>query len=174
MLMRSARVAAATLSLLAALALAGCTEVRSSFTQGLAPAGTKVPTATPSPASSTEASSGSRARRTRPTALKSVDIALGQGAMARPGDSVAIIYTGSLPDGKRFDTSMDSSKPVTFTIGAGTVLKGWDMGLVGMSVGGTRKLTISPKYAYGAKGGVDGKVPPNSTVIFEITLLKIN
>lgn len=97
----------------------------------------------------------------------------GSGAAAKDGDNVSVHYTGTLENGEKFDSSLDRGQPFQFTLGVGQVIKGWDEGIVGMKTGEKRKLTIPPELGYGTKG-VSGKIPPNSTLIFEVEMLKIN
>lgn len=104
--------------------------------------------------------------------LKIEDITVGQGQEAKSGDTVVVHYTGTLENGKKFDSSLDRGQPFETQIGVGSVIKGWDQGIPGMKVGGKRKLTIPPDLGYGAQGaGAD--IPPNSTLIFEVELLEV-
>jgi FKBP-type peptidyl-prolyl cis-trans isomerase len=96
----------------------------------------------------------------------------GTGDEAKDGDEVTVNYKGTLEDGSVFDSSYERGEPFTFTLGQGQVIEGWDKGLVGMKVGGKRKLTIPPEMAYGEKGA-GSDIPPNSTLIFEVELLAI-
>src|SRR5438309_11611909 len=92
--------------------------------------------------------------------LKYADLKVGTGDEAKKGDNVEVHYTGWLKDGKKFDSSKDRGQPFPFRIGAGDVIKGWDEGVQGMKVGGTRKLIIPPDLAYG-KRGAGGVIPPD-------------
>ena len=105
-------------------------------------------------------------------ALKSEDLVVGSGAEAKTGQAVRVHYTGWLVDGKKFDSSLDSGDPFGFTLGKGQVIKGWDQGVVGMKVGGKRKLTIPPELAYGDKG-FPGAIPPGSTLVFDVELIAV-
>jgi protein-disulfide isomerase len=100
------------------------------------------------------------------------DTALGSGREVKSGDTIVVHYTGTLTDGKVFDTSRKRGEPFTFTIGQGRVIKGWEQGLVGMKVGGKRKLTIPPDLAYGDRG-MPPVIPARSTLIFDVELLSI-
>lgn len=100
------------------------------------------------------------------------NIKAGEGAEAVNGKSVTVNYTGTLKDGTKFDSSYDRNQPFVFNLGAGEVIKGWDMGVLGMKVGGKRKLTIPPDLGYGATGA-GGVIPPNATLIFEVELLGV-
>jgi FKBP-type peptidyl-prolyl cis-trans isomerase len=107
------------------------------------------------------------------TELKMEDTKVGTGDAAAAGKSVTVHYTGWLIDGTKFDSSKDRGQPFTFQLGAGQVIKGWDQGVVGMKVGGVRKLTIPPSLAYGERGA-GGVIPPNATLVFEVELLGVN
>jgi FKBP-type peptidyl-prolyl cis-trans isomerase FkpA len=99
------------------------------------------------------------------------DIKVGDGAEAKSGQTVTVHYVGTLTDGKKFDSSRDRGQGFSFKLGAGQVIQGWDQGVVGMKVGGMRKLTIPPELAYGDRG-FPGAIPPRSTLVFEVELLK--
>lgn len=107
-----------------------------------------------------------------PSGLQYEDLTVGTGASPTPGQTVVVHYTGWLTDGKKFDSSVDRGQPFNFPIGKGRVIKGWDEGVSTMKVGGKRKLTIPPELAYG-KQGFPGAIPPNSTLVFEVELLKL-
>jgi len=108
--------------------------------------------------------------------LKIEEKSVGNGATATAGQSVTVHYTGWLSDagkrGRKFDSSKDRGEPFVFPLGRGHVIKGWDEGVQGMKVGGTRELTIPPEMGYGARGA-GGVIPPNATLIFEVELLKV-
>lgn len=104
--------------------------------------------------------------------LKIEDLKLGIGTEAVSGKKVTVHYTGTLTDGAKFDSSLDRGTPFIFSLGAGEVIAGWDQGVVGMKVGGKRRLTIPPSLGYGENGAGD-TIPPNATLIFEVELLKV-
>jgi len=99
------------------------------------------------------------------------DLKVGSGATAASGKLVSAHYTGRFPDGKTFDSSYDTGVPIDFQLGTGKVIKGWDVGIEGMRVGGKRRLTIPPELAYGARGG--GPIPPNATLVFDVDLVAV-
>ena len=116
---------------------------------------------------------------TTPSGLQYEDITPGTGAEAVPGKRVRVHYTGWLYDptadksrGKKFDSSKDRGQPFAFGLGGGEVIGGWDEGVAGMLVGGTRVLTIPPELGYGARGA-GGVIPPNATLVFEVELIAV-
>lgn len=106
------------------------------------------------------------------TGLIVEDTREGTGNAVVTGDTVSVHYVGTLTDGTKFDSSRDRGMPFVFAVGAGRVIKGWDEGLIGMKIGGMRKLTIPSSLAYGA-AGIPGVIPPNATLVFEIELVGI-
>lgn len=103
--------------------------------------------------------------------LQMQDLVVGTGQEVKSGDTVTVNYLGTLLDGTKFDSSYDRNQPFTTQIGVGQVIKGWDEGIVGMKVGGKRKLTIPPALGYGDQAA--GSIPPNSTLVFEVELLSV-
>ena len=99
------------------------------------------------------------------------DFVLGEGLEAVKGAAVVMHYTGYLTDGTVFDTSLKRGRPFPFALGAGRVIKGWDLGIVGMRVGGKRRLVIPAEFGYAARAA--GKIPPNSTLIFTVELVSM-
>ncbi len=106
------------------------------------------------------------------TELQTEDTVVGTGEMAKAGDTVEVSYTGKLTDGTVFDSSKNHSGTFSFTVGAGEVIEGWDKGIPGMKVGGTRILTIPADMGYGDYG-VPGMIPGGATLIFEVELISI-
>ena len=104
--------------------------------------------------------------------MEQTDIVVGQGAEATAGKKVAVHYTGRLTDGTKFDSSLDRGAPLTFVLGAGRVIEGWEKGIAGMKVGGKRKLVIPPAMAYGSRG-FPPLIPPDSTLVFDVELLDV-
>jgi FKBP-type peptidyl-prolyl cis-trans isomerase FkpA len=116
---------------------------------------------------------------TTASGLQYEDTKVGTGAQAAAGQHVSVHYTGWLYDptannnrGKKFDSSKDRGQPFQFDLGGGQVIRGWDEGVQGMLVGGTRVLTISADLGYGARGA-GGVIPPNATLVFEVDLLGV-
>ena len=103
--------------------------------------------------------------------LQYQDVVVGSGEEAKPGDMIAAHYTGTLVDGTKFDSSYDRGQPFAFVLGGGMVIKGWDLGLVGMKVGGKRKLIIPPQLGYGSSD--HGPIPGNSTLLFDVELMAV-
>lgn len=103
--------------------------------------------------------------------LKIEDSQIGQGQEVKKGDTVQVHYLGTLTNNEKFDSSYDRNQPFEFQVGAGQVIEGWDQGLLGMRIGGKRKLTIPPALGYGNQPV--GSIPANSTLIFEIELIAI-
>jgi len=116
---------------------------------------------------------------TTPSGLEYEDTVTGTGAEATAGNHVRVHYTGWLYDpaaknsrGKKFDSSKDRGDPFSFGLGGGQVIRGWDEGVQGMKVGGTRVLTIPAELGYGARGA-GGAIPPNAMLVFEVELLAV-
>jgi FKBP-type peptidyl-prolyl cis-trans isomerase FkpA len=116
---------------------------------------------------------------TTASGLQYEDTVTGSGDAATPGQRVKVHYTGWLHDpasesnrGRKFDSSKDRGDPFSFQLGAGHVIGGWDEGVQGMRVGGTRVLVIPPELGYGARGA-GGVIPPNATLVFEVDLLAV-
>ena len=101
------------------------------------------------------------------------DTVIGEGAAAVAGRDVIVHYAGWLADGTQFDSSKEKQDPFQFTLGRKEVMAGWEEGLSGMKVGGTRKLTVPPQLAYGEDGAGD-TIPPNATLTFEVELLAVS
>ncbi|REJ81487.1 MAG: FKBP-type peptidyl-prolyl cis-trans isomerase [Acidobacteria bacterium] len=104
--------------------------------------------------------------------LQYLDVRVGEGDEARRGDDVTMHYTGWLPDGTEFDSSRSQNRTLVFRLGEGQVIRGWDLGVPGMRVGGVRRLRIPAKLAYGRRG-VPGRIPPDTDLEFEIELLAV-
>src|ERR687886_1509436 len=109
-----------------------------------------------------------------PTDLEVTDITVGDGAEAAPGDSVRVHYVGvAYSTGEEFDASYNRGAPLDFPLGAGRVIRGWDQGVVGMKVGGRRRLVIPPHLAYGDRGA-GGVIKPGETLIFVVDLVDVS
>ena len=108
------------------------------------------------------------------------DVVKGMGDEAFPGMVVIVHYTGWLYDaaapdhhGRKFDSSRDRGQPLSFPLGSGRVIRGWEQGIPGMKVGGKRRLVIPPSLAYGSRGAGNGVIPPNATLVFDVELLAV-
>lgn len=134
------------------------------------------PAETVSPSGDEPATEGNREANgivTLPSGLQYEDLRVGDGPSPQPGDRVTVHYTGTLTNGKQFDSSRDRGRPLQFTIGVGQVIKGWDEGVASMKVGGRRKLIIPSELGYGSRGA-GGVIPPDATLVFDVELLAIN
>ncbi len=116
----------------------------------------------------------STSKMTTDSGLIIEEIVVGEGDTAAAGQQVTVHYTGWLLDnGKKFDSSKDRNDPFQFGLGMRQVIAGWDEGVQGMKIGGTRKLTIPAALGYGTRGA-GGVIPPNATLVFEVELLGID
>jgi FKBP-type peptidyl-prolyl cis-trans isomerase FkpA len=107
-----------------------------------------------------------------PSGLRYQDVTTGEGAQATADRTVSVHYTGWLPNGEKFDSSRDRNQPFSFTLGAGQVIAGWDEGVAGMKVGGSRKLVIPAELGYGTSGAPPD-IPPGATLVFDVELLHV-
>ncbi len=111
-----------------------------------------------------------------PTGLKYIDMKVGKGEQPKPGQTIIVNYTGKLTNGTTFDSNVDPkfghTQPFITPIGVGKVIPGWDEGMVSMKVGGKRRLIVPSELGYGPQGSGD-KIPPNSTLIFDVELIKV-
>jgi len=105
--------------------------------------------------------------------LQYIEVVTGTGEEAKTGQRVSVHYTGWLTDGTKFDSSRDKNRPFMFQLGNGDVIKGWDLGVAGMRIGGKRRLIIPPDLGYGVRSAA-GVIPPNATLIFDVELLGVN
>lgn len=103
--------------------------------------------------------------------LEIYDLQPGTGAEAVAGKTVTAHYVGTLADGTKFDSSLDRGEPFSFTLGAGQVIQGWDLGIQGMKIGSVRRLVIAPELGYGDRA--IGPIPAGSTLVFEVQLLDV-
>lgn len=154
----------------ATLAITGCDKCSGAKDQATTAGNPASPSSTTAPANPA-APAATTAADTNGT-LQITDEKVGTGAEAADGKKVSVHYTGTLLDGTKFDSSKDRGQPFSFVLGSGMVIAGWDQGVKGMKEGGTRKLVIPPNLAYGNRA-VGGVIPPNSTLVFEIELLKV-
>lgn len=124
-----------------------------------------------------EAQAGAAAEQAQQQIMQNLiikDVTVGTGATAQNGDKVTVNYVGTLDNGTKFDSSYDRGQPFSFTLGAGQVIKGWDLGVAGMKVGGKRELTIPPELGYGANGVPQAGIPANATLHFTVELLSVS
>ena len=152
-----------------ALALSGCGASVPAVpaASSAAPAApTTAPAAQPSPATT-----GANVTTTA-SGLQYIEVSPGTGDAPKPGDLVSVHYRGTLPDGKVFDSSYERGKPISFALGTGQVIAGWDEGIALMRKGGKARLIIPPNLGYGASGA-GGVIPPNATLNFEVELVDI-
>lgn len=124
------------------------------------------------PAASQETLTTETMTQNTDSGLKIEDTVVGTGAESKKGDTLVVHYTGTLEDGTKFDSSVDRGEPFEFQIGQGYVIEGWDVGMLGMKVGGKRTLTIPSDMAYG-DNGIPGAIPGGATLIFEVEMLEI-
>jgi FKBP-type peptidyl-prolyl cis-trans isomerase len=162
----------------ATLAITGCDKCSGAKDQATTAANSSTTPSATTPANPTTPADGSTPAATPAPAdagngtLQITDVKEGTGAAAADGKKVSVHYTGTLLDGTKFDSSKDRGQPFSFVLGSGMVIAGWDQGVKGMKEGGVRKLVIPPNLAYGNRA-VGGVIPPNSTLVFEIELLKV-
>jgi len=135
------------------------------------------PTATGSPppaAGAADKPTNAKPSGPAPTTLQVQDLTPGTGPAAAAGDLLTVNYVGAIYEtGQEFDNSYDRGEPFQLELGSGMVIPGWEQGLVGLKEGGRRQLTIPPDLGYGPEGTSDGSIPPNSTLIFVVDLVKI-
>lgn len=166
------------LAVAAIVAVLGCQESKSGSTPAGTTSGTTTTTTTTSSGSGmsatakTETPAADVKEVTLPSGLKYQELTVGPGAEATNGKRVSIHYTGRLTNGEKFDSSLDRGQPLEFTLGAGEMIAGFDAGVLGMKVGGKRKITLPPDLAYGAAGRPP-VIPPNSTLIFDLELVDV-
>jgi peptidyl-prolyl cis-trans isomerase A (cyclophilin A) len=107
-----------------------------------------------------------------PSGLEYIEVQAGTGVQAVAGKNVSVHYTGKFQDGRVFDSSISRGEPLTFQLGRGNVIKGWDEGIALMKVGGKAQLIIPPNLGYGERGA-GGVIPPNATLVFDVELVNV-
>jgi FKBP-type peptidyl-prolyl cis-trans isomerase len=165
---------AVTLTLTTAFFLAACSQRDEPAESASASQTDSTATADAAPAASSPATG------TESMPLQKIELAPGNGAEIKSGQTALVHYTGWLYDtaaaenkGKKFDSSVDRNEPFEFPVGAGMVIKGWDEGVVGMKVGSKRRLVIPPEMGYGARGAGGGLIPGGATLVFDVELVEI-
>jgi peptidylprolyl isomerase len=160
-------------AVLAAIVLVACTpEVAPVTAAGPAPSSSSLALPPVTATSSPMPSAAPVGLIALPSGLAYEDLKPGTGTVVGPGQTATVHYVGTLEDGTKFDSSWDRRRPLTFRVGAGQVIAGWDEGVVGMRVGQIRRLRIPPNLAYGAAGSPP-TIPPNATLWFEVELLGV-
>jgi peptidylprolyl isomerase len=162
-------------AILFVVSLAGCGASAPAAQTSATAAATAEPAvqATPAPAAqSTAATTGANAMTTA-SGLQYIEVSPGTGEAPQTGDIVSVHYRGTLEDGTVFDSSYDRGQPISFALGTGQVIPGWDEGIALMKQGGKARLVIPPNLAYGSRGAGGGIIPPNATLTFEVELVEI-
>jgi FKBP-type peptidyl-prolyl cis-trans isomerase len=136
------------------------------------PMPTAAPRPTPTPTPAVTPSKVTGKPKLTPSGVQYWEIKVGKGAVASKGNTVTVLYTGWLENGKEFDSREDMDEALQVTLGDGKLIKGWDEGMMGMRVGGKRKMRIPPAAAYGAQGAPP-TIPPNSTLIIDVQLIAV-
>src|SRR5262245_42512347 len=162
--------------LFSAIFASSCAEKEEPKNSNAAPAsssspGTPTSSAPPASANSNAAPPAAAGKEIQtPSGLKYTDLVIGTAPSPKTGQQVSVHDTGTLTNGRKFDSARDRGQPYEFRIGMGSVIKGWDEGLMSMKVGGKRKLVIPPALGYGAQG-FPPAIPPNATLLFDVELV---